>query len=378
MGNAIKLFLILTLISCADNTEEEMKLFISSLSGENTLSNNFPLAEDGYLYIIAAGQSNMVGKYPELLADADFYPGDRTNPVNTFVPNGSGGWKNAEYGATPFDLYNNNIALSFCREMNVLYPDVPIRLVFQALGGTSVTTWLTGGINRVPLDAIYDDYGTVGNRTDIYPAALWLWHQGEEDKNMSTVDYVNNWETVLSQFKAEGYVVDENENFICGEIAYNNNQVQLNLNAIADISDRYRITQTDGAEKGDTSHFLGTGLSDIGERYVLRYKELIFGISPPTDEERPSIITTSLSNSNTNDITVNWTQATDNVGVVGYDVYSQTGYIYYGSTDASTFSMVVNWTKAIGENESFTVLARDLQGNSSRWEGIVGATATRP
>lgn len=81
----------------------------------------------------------------------------------------------------------------------------------------------------------------------------------------------------------------------------------------------------------------------------------------PPDTEAPTIPTNLTANNTTTTSTdLSWTASTDNVGVIGYDVYE--GVVVIGSTPTTSFN-VTGLTPST--NYSFTVVAKDAAGNES-------------
>ena len=116
--------------------------------GENApppTGGDFRLAPDGYLYILAFGQSNMGGARE---GTSDWLPltGDASRgdihdaPSTCQVADLSGNWVHMEYhhGVKRKLFYgDNNLAFVFCRELAEKYPEAigkGIRLVFVAKG----------------------------------------------------------------------------------------------------------------------------------------------------------------------------------------------------------------------------------------------------
>ena len=358
-----KIFLIfLLLTSCS----EDMGLMDKKRILATNISSPFPVADDGYLYIMSLGQSNMVGSYPN--TSSLLYSGDMTNPTNVEVQDGAGGWKNATYQDSPFSSYGNNIALTFCRELALKY-GLKIRLIHNASGAKSIEDWIDGGIMWTATENIYAPYKTGGEWNDnIRPASLWLFHQGENNQTEDYATYYPKWNTVKQQLIDAEYL-SPNFDFICGELArvrqFNSNV----LRPIAALSNKYRIAHANGCEKGDLVHFLGRGLQEMGERYLVRYEEIMFGIQPPNDLVVPGGITPTVSNLTSTGCTLTWSAPTVNSGlsIVKYKIYNQNGYIYYDEVDGSTLTIDVVFSKSTGEIEGWNVLAEDSAGNSTMW-----------
>lgn len=91
-------------------------------------------------------------------------------------------------------------------------------------------------------------------------------------------------------------------------------------------------------------------------------------ITPPT---APSdLITSSKTN---NYVTLSWSSSTDNVGVIGYDIYRNS--ILVGSTDSVTLTTNVT-SLSLGTTYNFSVKAKDAVGNVSKSSNILFVTTT--
>ena len=93
--------------------------------------------------------------------------------------------------------------------------------------------------------------------------------------------------------------------------------------------------------------------------------------TPPTSPTNLSVTATSSSN-----ITVSWTAATDNIGVVRYDIERCAGlscstFTQVGTSSSSPF---VDSGLTASTGYSYHVRAVDAAGNTSGWSNVVGAT----
>ena len=99
-----------------------------------------------------------------------------------------------------------------------------------------------------------------------------------------------------------------------------------------------------------------------------------FTISNTADTTPPSAPTLSASGTTATTTNLSWTTATDNVGVVGYDVYQ--GATLIGSTTTATTFAVTGLTALT--SYSFTVKAKDGSGNISTASNTVTITTSAP
>jgi len=368
---------------------------ITALESETELA-DFKLATDDRLYIYAFGQSNMLGAEesgnytPNALTGADL-KGDRTNPSNTFVPDGVGGWTTAEYGKAPFTNNDNNIALTFCREFNLLYPTIEVRIVFVAQGGQAIERWQSGDTKYIETQGIYNQYGTIGNRVDIYPASLVLMHQGEANSSENITVYPPKLEAILAEFQVQEWV-DSDYRYICGEIGYQG-AINLSLHELVVGNSNRRIAQADGLAKGGGSHFIGIGYENYGKRYLDAFLEMAIDQAPSANRVRPPVpINLTATNIGTDSFTINWQlgaftgndiyngESEASADIVGFEIYSQGGFIpLLIVNDSNATSAVIDFTYAIGQEEIFSVLAIDSYGNRSYWDSTANILrVTRP
>ncbi|MDY8137248.1 endonuclease [Aquimarina sp. 2201CG5-10] len=91
-----------------------------------------------------------------------------------------------------------------------------------------------------------------------------------------------------------------------------------------------------------------------------------------TDTEAPTAPTNLIvSNETSNSIDLSWTASTDNIGVTAYDVYVDGSFNKTVSTTNTTITGLTPQT-----TYAFTVLAKDLAGNSSAQSTSVNGTTT--
>ncbi|MBD0254853.1 MAG: hypothetical protein ICV83_03965, partial [Cytophagales bacterium] len=96
------------------------------------------------------------------------------------------------------------------------------------------------------------------------------------------------------------------------------------------------------------------------------------------DLEAPAAPTNLAAGATDRTLTLNWTAATDNVGVTGYDVYR--GGVLAGTTDAATTQFQSTWLEP-STAYTFTVVAKDATGNESAGSTLTASTtayAARP
>ena len=99
------------------------------------------------------------------------------------------------------------------------------------------------------------------------------------------------------------------------------------------------------------------------------YVALIWG-APVVDNQAPTAATNLVaSNPTSNSVTLNWTAATDNIGVTGYDIYVNS---ILNTTVSGTTTVVSGLSPSTAYN--FYVITRDGAGNSSPQSNIATET----
>ncbi|MDR6544316.1 endonuclease I [Chryseobacterium rhizosphaerae] len=99
------------------------------------------------------------------------------------------------------------------------------------------------------------------------------------------------------------------------------------------------------------------------------YADLIWG-TPVADTEAPTTPTNlAASNPTSNTVALNWTASTDNIGVIGYDIYAN-GVLK--TTVSGTSATVTGLSPLTAYN--FYVIAKDAFGNTSPQSNIASAT----
>lgn len=263
-------------------TDEERTATINVMSADNSVSKTYkvqfkvlpPL--DLYLCI---GQSNMAGYAP-----LDESKGDLNPLENSYILNTTNQFEQA---ANPLNRYSNVAAAgsnallgpsySFAKSLNAR-TDVPVGLIVNARGGSSIENWTKGGTGSEK-DTLY-----LPTMKRVLEAKKWgtfrgiIWHQGEANKADAAA-----YPAKLKQFVADlrNDLGDPNLLFVAGQIgtfgievtAFNNM-----IDTIARFLPNSACASSEGLTNntGDNNHFDRAGALTLGERYARIVAERLY------------------------------------------------------------------------------------------------------
>lgn len=226
------------------------------------------LLQSAYAFtIVGSGQSNMCGRGVDgpspLTADSHVKVWNNTNEL---VSDGNAFIVVPDFGNPPWHLGGgNNLALWFAdaaaRELNT---DVNLMVVCK--GGQSISQWQEG---QEMYEALVRNYRASG-----LPAAdVFLWHQGEADKNMAPCTYRLRLLNLISRLRNEG-VLAYGAPTIVGELRY---AAAATINTALEDTAIYnpdvRYVHADGLADFDGTHFTGPSLRNLGLRYWDAYSQ---------------------------------------------------------------------------------------------------------
>ncbi|MDQ8195620.1 sialate O-acetylesterase [Coraliomargarita sp. SDUM461004] len=231
-----------------------------SVSSESLVSGSVQ-SMDLYLLI---GQSNMAGRAP--------IPQEVQEALDqVFLLNEQAEWSPARH---PFNSYSTirkdlnmqklGPAYSFAQQMRSINPGVPLGLIVNARGGSSIRSWGRGGhyytstVNRVK----------VAQQTGILRGILW--HQGETD--YQDEDYLLKLTQLIADLRMD--LGDPKLPFIVGQI----NGIPLINNQLAALPYAVPMTacvSSEGLIAQDRWHFNTESQFELG----LRYAEALLGLS---------------------------------------------------------------------------------------------------
>ena len=269
------------------------------------------IQDNDKLLVLLAGQSNMAGRglaeaedlrpVPGLLTmrpDLQWVPAvepithDR-DFIGTFSANGE-----KINSADPFEVIlpqqdqkviGVGLGRTFGRLLAEANPGRTVGLLPCAVGGTSISAWMPGGVDDWdPGNFPYDNAikrAKEAQKSGKIVAVLW--HQGETDAQRHTPEYQEKLQTVIQNFRRD-LSLDETVPFIAGDMAsfYVESiapHIELVDNALAAIAANdptVRIVRTkDLMHRGDKLHYNTPSLHELGERYYREYVQ--FKANPP-------------------------------------------------------------------------------------------------
>lgn len=257
------------------------------------------------LLVLLAGQSNMAGRgyagpddlmqIPRLLSlrpDFKWQPavepitrdrnfvgtfqasGERivtSDPFETVLPQGD----QKVCGVGPGRTFGRLLAAS--------EPERTVGLIPAAVGGTSISAWMPGGVDdHDPDNFPYDTAirrAREAQKTGKIVAVLW--HQGESDALKQTENYTEKLRTVVRNFRQDlglgpdvPFIAGDMASFYPEEISKQINIVDSALDCLAAEDPSFRLVHTkDLTHRGDSHHFDTESLHELGRRYYQAYLE---------------------------------------------------------------------------------------------------------
>jgi hypothetical protein len=219
--------------------------------------------------VLASGQSNMCGRGSggpsPITADSRVKVWNNTNEL---IADGTAFIDPPDFGSPPWHSSGaNNLAIWFA-DAAAKALNNEVRLVLVCKGGQPISEWH-------PTQEMYQ--ATVLNylASGLPPADVFLWHQGESDKNTNPCNYKVKLSSLLSSLKNDG-IVAHHAKMLVGELIYS--EASLINEALEQmgtgVTDTYmRFVQADGLASYDGTHFTGQALHDLGLEYWERYNQ---------------------------------------------------------------------------------------------------------
>ena len=259
------------------------------------------------LLVLLVGQSNMAGRgyagpddlvaIPNLLMiRPDFKWQPAIEPITrdrkfigTFQQSGE-----KIVGSDPFEtvlpegdqkVVGVGLGRTFGRLLAEANPGKVVGLIPCAVGGTSISAWMPGGIDN------YDHENHPYDNAVIKAAEAQksgkivaiLWHQGETDAKLQTADYTEKLRTVVHNFRRDLHL-DNDVPFIAGDRAsFYREDIRENIGIVDQALETLVkeepsfgcVTTKDMMHRGDNLHFDTESLHKLGERYFKAYLQLI-------------------------------------------------------------------------------------------------------
>lgn len=174
---------------------------------------------------------------------------------------------------------------TFGRLLAEANPGKTVGLIPAAVGGTSISAWMPGGVDdwnasNYPYDNAVK-LAREAQKTGKIVAVLW--HQGENDSKRQTPGYTEKLRTVIRNFRHDLDLGDDVP-FIAGDMAsfYPESiasHIEVVDNALAEIAaedPRFRYVLTkDLKHRGDNLHYDTESLHELGARYFEAYRQFL-------------------------------------------------------------------------------------------------------
>jgi hypothetical protein len=161
---------------------------------------------------------------------------------------------------------------------------IRIGLIPVAVGGSPITSWEPGALDRATQTHPWDDAITrakAAMKDGVLKAILW--HQGESDSNAEAAPlYEHRLRTLIERFRSE--LGDPNLPFVIGQLgrfdgkAWDAPRIAVDSvhRAIAAQMPNVAFVSSEGLkDKGDNTHFTAAGARELGRRYAEAYLRLV-------------------------------------------------------------------------------------------------------
>ena len=172
---------------------------------------------------------------------------------------------------------------TFGRLLREAMPDCEVGLIPTSVGGTGISSWLPGGVDR--FDAAchpYDESIALALDAQAYGEIIAiLWHQGETDAATNNTEYKQQLSTVIANFRKDLHLSDQVP-FIMGELgSFYEAKIQDHVDMIdqamhelaAELPSVAVVPAKDLVSRGDNLHFSRESAHRLGERYFSAYQQ---------------------------------------------------------------------------------------------------------
>ena len=169
-------------------------------------------------------------------------------------------------------------------------PDRIVGLIPCAVGGTTISAWMPGGVdNYDPDNHPYDNAVKKAREAQKSGRIVaLLWHQGESDAKRQTPEYREKLREVVRNFRRDLKLGDDVP-FIAGDMASFYappilDHIDIVDNALKDLAQSepgvVLVTTKDMTHRGDRLHFDTASLHALGARYYEAYRRFSEGAVP--------------------------------------------------------------------------------------------------
>ena len=170
---------------------------------------------------------------------------------------------------------------TFGRLLAEKYPDREIGLIPTAVGGTTLSAWVPGGVTDWDPTGHPYDTSILRAKAALKTGriAAILWHQGESDAKRNTPNYKEKLRTVVLNFRKD-LALDDSVPFIAGDMAsFYPPEIAAHIdivdNALKDLEKELPsfciVSTKDMDHRGDHLHFDTPSLHKLGARYFDAY-----------------------------------------------------------------------------------------------------------
>lgn len=211
-------------------------------------------------YVLASGQSNMVGR-------GSGGPFDINGMVTCWnnqndledLTNVGDAWVSPDRDENPFVNGRNNLAVHACSHIASRLGEA-VRLILVAKGAEPLSTWM--GADGTP-GPMYHRIAAVLDASGVSSVDYVLWHQGEGGTSKG------QWDNLISAWEADG-VITRSTPIVIGQLSNTEGHATNNerLLSYANADERVGLALIGDYPTSDGTHFLGFALADIGRVYA--------------------------------------------------------------------------------------------------------------
>jgi hypothetical protein len=173
---------------------------------------------------------------------------------------------------------------TFAKYLSLATDNSVVGLIPTAVGGTPIASWQIGGVDTWDKDKKpYDDAILLAKEAQkVGDIVAILWHQGETDAMNQNQNYLEEFRTVIRNFRRDLNLSDDIP-FIAGNLAsFYNPEIADYINLVDDALVTLKneehnfdfVDTKDLTHRGDNLHFDTQSLHILGKRYFDKYIEM--------------------------------------------------------------------------------------------------------